>query len=298
MKYYLGIDGGGTRTVAAVSDEQGCILLRQEGKTINFYSVGMSEARKNLAAVLAEIDAVLGITEFAAAFNGCSALDGEADDELTEKLCSGIINAEKIRMNSDAYIALKAVGECECPCAAICGTGSMAIAQDKRGNIRIAGGWGHTIGDEGSAYAVAIRALKLCCHICDKDEVSPLLECAESFFGVNNLRNAIDIIYSPDTTKDILASFAETVGDLALSGDTDALKVICTEAELFADTVLTLLDKIEYCTVLGLYGGVFEHNDIFICTFSEKIKKQYPNLAIKLLNIPPADSASELARKL
>ena len=58
MKYYLGIDGGGTKTVAAVSDENGNILLMQEGKSINFYSVGMESARFNLETVLVEIDAV------------------------------------------------------------------------------------------------------------------------------------------------------------------------------------------------------------------------------------------------
>lgn len=298
MKYYLGIDGGGTRTVAAVSDENGKILIKQRGKTINFYSVGMETARRNLADIIDGINYALGITEFTAVFIGCSALDDEADKVLTDELCGGIINAGKIKMHSDVYIALESLGDAECPCVAICGTGSIAVARDRYGNMPVTGGWGHLVGDEGSAYAVAVSALKLCCRINDKNDMSPLLQTANSFFGVTNFRKAIDIIYSPETTKDVIASFAEKVGELALQGDAGATEIIRTEACLFADTVLTLLNRVECCTVLGLYGGVFQHNETFLCAFSEKIKISYPNLNVRLLDIPPEDSALVLARKM
>lgn len=298
MKYYLGIDGGGTRTTAAVSDENGNILLKEAGKTINFYSVGMKSARANLSAIIELIEEKLGKICFSGAFIGCSALDDEADEELTAKLCNGVINTEKIKIHSDVYIALKAVGEAVCPCAAICGTGSMAIAEDENGNTQITGGWGHTVGDEGSALAISLRALNLCCRLCDRGEASPLLDSANIFFGVDDFRKAIDKIYSPETTKDVLAGFAADVGRLASNGDKTALSIIATEAENFADTVLILLDKVRNCSVLGLYGGVFQNNKSFVKTFSDKIKAVYPDLTIKLLDIPPEESALELARKL
>ena len=294
MKHYLGIDGGGTRTSAAVSDENGNIILRKTGRSINFYSVGMETARKNLA----EIVNALKTDTFEAVFIGCSALDNEADSELCDRLCRGIINSEKIRMNSDTYIALKSAPESECPCVAVCGTGSMAIAEDINGQTHIAGGWGHIIGDEGSAYAVAVRALKMCCILSDRNEDSALLRAANSFFGVNDFRKAIDIIYSPETSKDVIASFAEKVGGLADTGDKACEQILYKEAVAFADTVLTLLDKVGCCDLLGLYGGMFQHNEIFTNAFSGKVKERYPRLTIKLLDTPPEEGALELARKL
>lgn len=294
MKYYLGIDGGGTKTVAAVADEMGNILLKQTGKSINFYSVGMDTARLNLKNLIAES----GITEFEGVYIGCSALDGEADEELTARLCDGIINAKKIKLHSDVYIALKSVQNAQCPCVAVCGTGSMAIAQDEKGNTHITGGWGHTVGDEGSAYSIALSALKHCCKMCDKGVNSPILCAAKEFFGVSDFRQAIDIIYSPETTKDVIASFSARVGELASDGDADALKIIRTEAGLFADTVLMLLKRIVNCDILALYGGVFRHNEVFADAFSSEIKKHYPELPIKILDIPPEESAVRLAREL
>ena len=297
MKYYLGIDGGGTKTVVAVSDENGKILMKKTGRSINFYSVGMETARKNLGSVIDEIRSELKADMFSGVFIGCSALDGEADDKLTADLCDGVINAEKIKIHSDVYIALRSVGNAVCPCAAICGTGSMAIAQDTDGNTHIAGGWGHIIGDEGSAYAIALNALKQCCYMCDKGQKTPLLEMAEKHFGISDFRSVIDIIYSPETTKDKVALFAEKVGDLSAQGDADATEIIKTQAELFADTVLTLFGRVN-CDVIGLCGSVFKYNEIFTAAFSEKIRKYYPQTEIKLADIPAEESALMLAREL
>lgn len=297
MKYFLGIDGGGTKTVVAVSDENGKILMKKTGKSINFYSVGMDTARKNLGAVIDEISNELHAESFSGVFIGCSALDNEADTKLVSELTDGVINAEKIKIHSDVYIALKSVEEAECPCAAICGTGSMAAALDKDGNTLIAGGWGHIIGDEGSAYAIALNALKQCCCMYDKDIRTELLKSAEKHFGVSDFRKIIDIIYSPEITKDVIALFAEKVGELASDGNADAVGIIKTQAELFADTVLTLIGRAD-CDVVGLSGSVFNHNELFTDTFYEKLKKHYPQIKVKPTDIPAEESALKLAREL
>lgn len=298
MKYYLGIDGGGTRTTAAVSDENGKILLKTAGGTINFYSVGMQKARHNLAEIINKIHSELGVVSFAAAFIGCSALDNEADEKLTSELCADVIKAEKIKLHSDVYIALRAVGTDKCPCVAICGTGSIALCEDSDGKTYVSGGWGHIIGDEGSAYAIATEALKICCIMSDKEEKSALLESANAFFGVENFRQAIDIIYSPETAKDKIAGFAGEVGRLAVEGDIVSVQIISRQAFAFAQTVAVLLRKNSCCTVLGLYGGVFQHNEMFTEYFKERIKAEFAHLEIKLITTPPEESALVCAREL
>lgn len=298
MKYYLGIDGGGTRTTAAVSDEQGNILLRKTGRTINFYSVGMDACRDNLKAIIDQIDNELGEIIFSAAFIGCSALDNAADDELIQRLCGGIIRAEKIGMDSDVFIALKSVGKAVCPCAAICGTGSMVIAEDENGSTQVTGGWGHIIGDEGSGYQIAVSAFKACCELCDKNEDSPLLDKAAEYFGVSDFRKAIDIIYSEETTKDVLAGFAACVAALADEGNETALEIVRAQAAAFAKTIMILLERIKRCSVLGLYGGVFQHNASFTGEVKSIIGEKYPEIEIRLLEIPPEESALALAREM
>ncbi len=296
--YYLGIDGGGTKTTAVVTDENRKILLKQVGKSINFYSVGMDSARFNLETIIVEINEVLGINEYESAFIGCSALDCEADEKLTAELCDGILNAKKIKMHSDVYIALKSVKDAKYPCVAICGTGSIATGKDEDGNIYVTGGWGHILGDEGSAYSIAVTALKSCCFSSDEGENQAILEAANEFFGVTDFRKAIDIIYSQDMTKDRLARFASVVGKLADEGDKTANAVLAHEALSFRSSVSLLLQKVKNCDILGLYGGVFQNNRIFREKFIEFIRHEYPELTIKLIDTPPEETAALLARNL
>lgn len=298
MKYFLGIDGGGTRTTAAVSDETGNIILKSVGKTINFYSVGMEQARKNLEEIINDIYDSLGKIRFEGAFVGCSALDNEADKKTLDALCGGIIDADKIKMNSDVYVALKSVENAVCPCVAICGTGSIAVGEDKKGNIVVKGGWGHILGDEGSAYSIAIDALKYCCTFSDRNNDEKLLDAACEYFGVSDFRKAIDIIYSEETKKDYIAGFAEVVGKLADEGDTVAKSVIILHARDFTTTLFYLFNEIESCSVLALYGGLFQHNKLFRDVFIKEMNMGYPDLKIELLTVPPEEGALKIARDL
>lgn len=291
MKYYLGIDGGGTKTTAAIADENGNVISKTVGKTINFYAVGMDTARRNLAELIEKT----GFGMYEAAFIGCSALDSRADAQNLNALCGGIINAGKICMDSDLYVALRSASG---NAVAVCGTGSMAIGEKADGSLTVKGGWGHVIGDEGSAYSIAVNALKLCCANCDNGNASPLLKSAEEYFGVDSFRKMIDVIYSPDTAKDKIAGFASNVGTLAESGNKEALGIITGEAKAFAQTVIALLKELDECKILTLCGGVFENNGIFRNTFTEAVNLVFPETEIRLTDIPPEEGALKAAREL
>ena len=295
MKYYLGIDGGGTKTTAAVADENENIIIKVAGKTINFYAVGMETARKNLAEVIEKVKENTGVSDFESAFIGCSALDTQADKETLHSLCGGIINAKRIGMNSDLFAALKSA---KGNCVAVCGTGSMAIGEKNDGSLTVKGGWGHIIGDEGSAYSIAVSALKLCCAMCDQNKKTPLLKSAEEYFGVDDFRKAIDIIYSPETAKDLIAGFAANIGTLAQSGCEEAVAIIKSEAKAYAETVLSLISELESCPLLSLCGGVFLNNELFRQEFSKHISASFPETKIEILDIPPEEGALKAAREL
>ncbi len=295
MKYYLGIDGGGTRTTAVASDESGKVLVKSVGKSINFYSVGMEKARENLANVIKDIYENIGEVEFEAACIGCSALDDEASESVIASLCDGIIKAKKIGMNSDVYVALASSGEDKCRIVAICGTGSIVTGIDENGNVKTKGGWGHIFGDEGSAYSIAVNALKASAMLYDEGKITPLVKKAEEFFEVDDFRLAIDKIYSPEATKDVLAEFSVKVGEVAQE-DFVAKTVLINEAHFFSKTVLALLNEMKNCTLVSLYGGVFQHNEFFRNAFIEDVKEFHPDLKIEMLTLPPEEGALKIAR--
>lgn len=294
MKYYMGIDGGGTKTKAVVCDEKGNILCRAEGKTINFYAVGMEKARENLSELVEEIKKYIGAEELYSVFIGCSALDGEADEKTVEALCRGVVKSSKIAMNSDLYVAIHSA---DAQAVAVCGTGSMAIGK-KGEKIITKGGWGHILGDEGSAYAIALDALKTCCISYDKGEENALIKSACEYFEVADFRGVIDKIYSHATGKDYIAGFCVAVNEASESGNEVATAIIRNQAERFGETVISLVSHMGECERLCVYGGVFAGSRLFFNAFSECVKRKYPSTEIQKLLTPPEEGALKLARKL
>lgn len=297
MALYLGVDGGGTKTTVAVSDENGNIIYKSIGKTINFYSVGMEKAAENLSAIMKDIYGKLGEIVFENAFIGCSALDSRADYELTKKLCA-CVNSKNITMDSDAYVALFSGDDYVSRAVLICGTGSMVIGFDGEKTI-VKGGWGHIIGDGGSAYSIAINALYEAVNCFDEKKFdSVLLKKAQSFFCTDDLRKIIDKVYSPDFTKDELARFASCVAELCDAGDESALLILRNESQKLFRTTKSLINDMKKCEIVYMYGGVFQNNKIFTELFTDRFSTEYPNIKIELLNTPPEEGALKIARDM
>lgn len=298
MNYFLGVDGGGTTTTVAVADENGNILAKCKGKTINYCSVGLEKARENFKAVLDEAERITGVNAYKSAFIGSSALTEAADDETTERFCGGILNAEKIFMHSDVYAALCAVGDEVPKCVVISGTGSVAAALDCSGNYFTAGGWGHIMGDEGSAYGIATAALRRCVYLWDSGIDSPFLKKCCEFFGIESFAKIEGAVYGENTTKDVIASLATVVSELAAAGDVDALEILKDESRKLFQTAEILFGRTGGCEKISLYGGVFKNVPLFREKFEALVKQKYPNIKIGFLEITPEDGAVKAALKL
>ncbi len=298
MNYFLGVDGGGTTTTVAVADENGKILVKCKGKTINYCSVGLEKARSNFKEVLDDVKEKTGINEYKSAFIGSSALTETADAETTGRFCGGILNAEKIFMHSDVYAALCAVGDEVPKCVVISGTGSVAAALDRCGNYYTAGGWGHIMGDEGSAYGIATAALRRCVNLWDSGVDAPLLNKANSFFGLESFSKIESAVYGENTTKDVIASFATAVSELAAAGDADALGILDGESRKLFETVEILFRRTGGCEKISLYGGVFKNVPLFREKFEALVRSKYPNTNIGFLEITPEDGAVKAALKM
>ena len=293
-KYFLGVDGGGSKTTAVVYDEKGNFICRAQGESINYYSVGIENARQ----AMKEIIDSLSVKGFECAVIGMSALNGRATDEETERFCSGIIESNITVMDSDLFVALEAMN-CEGECAfVISGTGSMAVCRDENGEIRHAGGFGYIIGDEGSGYSIALNAVKTAIRAAE-NIVAPtaLTEKCLQYFSSENIYELIDVFYEKTVSRKNLAAFAKEVYVCAENGDVTAHEILRNEAFLLSQTVLSLIKNKKKDIPVGLWGGIFQHNKIFrdyFCGFLEE--KGFSS--VKLLNFTPEAGAILAAYRL
>lgn len=161
MKYFVGVDGGGTRTTLGIADESGREVIRRVGPA------GLVDPRQ--PAVAAE--RLVGLVRDAVQ---CAALDGPAAG-----LCAGLAGvghaqerqvveeafiragvAERVAIISDGEIALHGALAGGPGILVIAGTGSVAWGRSETGQVAKAGGWGFILGDEGSAWQIARAALR------------------------------------------------------------------------------------------------------------------------------------------
>ena len=265
---YLGIDGGGSRTTAVLFDCDGTFLCETAAGSINYYSNPLSDVRDNLASLVRDVHRKTGISSFQSVFIGLSALNGRAEDAQIRRLTSGILRADVIGMDSDLFIALEAMCREGACAAAICGTGSMAVARDADGRISHKGGYGYLLGADGSGYAIAIDAVRSALRSADgSGEKTALEDAARRFFRVQNADELIERFYDPPIRRQDVAAFLPEVGQCAASGDACAIRILERQADDFARTVRALLRTLPDDCPLGLWGGVFCHVPRFTARF-------------------------------
>ena len=297
MKYFLGIDGGGTKTRAMLCDELMNIVCSAEGKGINYRAIGISAARNNLKDLIAALMNRTDVQIYST-FVGCAALSCRGTEEETNALCKGVIPSARIVMDSDVYIALQAMEQNGPAALAICGTGSMAAARNDDGVIQYAGGWGYLLGDEGSGYAIALDGIRAALRGYEGSGPATELTCAvKKAFGILKMDGIVDIVYSERFSPEIIARFAPVVFSLAQQNDETARHIITQNARSFGDTVNSLLKHIPSNTPLGLWGGLFQHQPYYRRVFSAYIQDTFPDCCISLLRNPPEYGAVLAAKR-
>lgn len=288
MRYYLGIDGGGSKSTALLCDEALRPVASFVGKEINFQAVGMEAARRNLKETVDGLFSGKEQLQVRAAFIGLSALSDRAPQSLTSEFCKGIIECDTIAMDSDVLIGLEAMETEGAAAFAVCGTGSMAAGRLPEGTVLHTGGWGWLLGDEGSGYRMSLDALRAAvCGYEGSGEATLLTKAVLDFYKIGAMEELIDLFYNPTPDRSEVASFCPVLFRCAGAGDTAALNIIDRHASLFADTVSALLRQLPEGTPLGLWGGVFQHASLFRGRFSKYVSSGFPRSAVSLLPNPP-----------
>lgn len=282
-KFYLGVDGGGSKTTAVVFNEKGEFICKACGESINYYSVGIENARKAMADIIESMPQ----KSFDCAVIGMSALNERASDEETERFCGGIIDSKKIIMDSDLFVALEAMDESGECAVVISGTGSMALHRNAEGKIRHAGGWGYILGDEGSGYSIGLSGIKAAIRSFENcGEKSALISECLQYFSTDNIYDLIDLYYDKTVSRKVTAAFAKNVIALAESGDKTAENIVRNEAKMLSETVVSLLMNSDKNIPIGLWGGIFQHNKYFSNVFINYLSGcNFSN--VKLINFTP-----------
>src|SRR6266849_5687527 len=167
MAYYLGIDGGGTKTRCVLGDETMVLATAMSGGS-NIVRLGETQAREALHTAVRQVCAIANISpaQIRAICIGAAGADRPA---ITAKIRTILIELisetapeialTKIEVVGDMTIALEAAFGAGPGVIAIAGTGSIVYGRDANGHTARAGGWGFAISDESSGHWIGRRAV-------------------------------------------------------------------------------------------------------------------------------------------
>lgn len=261
MTYFIGIDGGGTRTTALVTDRGGDELARLEGPA-GLVNVLEPEAGAHALADLAtQALAEAKIAERAAVL--CCALAGAGRDaeriRLEQALCAlGI--AEQVHVAKDFEAAMHDAFGAGAGILVIAGTGSSAWGRSLDGRCIRAGGWGHVIGDEGSGYSIGRAALMLAMREFDgRGEHAGFMTAVLSSTGVAAEEGLVR--WAAAASKGEVAALASVVFAAAVNGSVSAQDAIDDAAAEIAMHVAALYDRLgpwDVPPAVALAGGLVE----------------------------------------
>jgi N-acetylglucosamine kinase-like BadF-type ATPase len=214
----LGVDGGGTSTVALLGREDGVPIGRGAAGPSNAKAVGNAAARQALEAAIGSAFASAGlvIRPATVACLGLAGFDRPEDKKLLGEWAEAGHWAERLLLVNDGDLVVAAGTPDGWGVGVIAGTGSIAVARAPDGRKARAGGWGHLIGDEGSAYATVLAALKKVARRADGRETSalrpdPLTAHLCRALTISGPDQLVSILYAPGFDRSQIAALAPAV---------------------------------------------------------------------------------------
>lgn len=305
MSYYLGIDGGGTKTTCAVGDDTRSLATATAGPS-NVFRVGEMRARESLRQAVREACAAAGILPDQV-LRTCVGGSGAARPELAEsirRILSEVL-ATPVDVVGDMEIALAgAFGEGP-GVIVIGGTGSSAYGRNRDGATARAGGWGFAVGDEGSAHWIGRSAVRAVLRAADEagdalaNEPSRRSSLASMLCQTWEVASLIDLARTASSNPP--PDFAALFPVVAASEDQLAAAVLSSagkELARIAAIVIQRLFQTDFQSIpVAMIGGVFRHAPLAYEAFYNDLRKMDSRVEINPVVVEPVEGALRLARR-
>jgi len=300
-QYYLGVDGGGTKTQVALMNEAREVVGEGAAGPSNPLRVGVETAVTNIIKATDQAMDVGGImrVDIAAATLG---LAGVRRADLKQRVKASFTEQLRVRKTeviTDAEIALFATTMGKPGLVVIAGTGSVCLGKNEKGKMAIAGGWGPLAGDEGGGVGIAQTALHAVAKASDGRGIATTLSRrASEYFRASGPENLIVAIYSPQVDNSRIAGFAKFVVEAAQDGDavaTDILNEAGSELGLAACAVIEKLGLKRHKVPIGCVGSVFKAGEILTGPMIDTVHTIAPKAFLTEPEMAPAHAAALMA---
>jgi N-acetylglucosamine kinase-like BadF-type ATPase len=305
--YFLGVDGGGSKTEFQLIDAEGRELARTETGTTDHGQIGIDGAAGRLAEGLDAVFATAGVRRenIAFAYFGLPAFgeDARAARQLGE-LPAGLLGHRRFTCGNDMVCGWAGSLAGADGVNVVAGTGSIGYGE-RQGRSARAGGWGNAVGDEGSGYWIASQGLTLFSRMSDgRASKGPLHAILKAELGLERDFELCSLVGAGGSlaARDRVAALCPLVARAAFQGDAAAAAIFVDAAGELASIVEAVRIAIGYAddevAPVSYSGGVFAAGDFFRSAFAAAVNERAGTYQLTAPILSPLAGAALLAAKL
>lgn len=278
MKYYISADGGGTKLVSVLFDENFrlCGVGKSGSVNVNFSS--REEVRQHMEESIGEcLKSVRPESLEAAYFAGPGPVD------LYEEVLCGMVKPPPVRRLSEGAVCVYAGLLKDSGIAAISGTGSSVFCIAEGECRRLVGGWGSLVGDEGGGYDIGRLGIRAAIGAYEgREPQTLLLKLLYDAFGIADMRQLVPKIYV-NNYRQVISGVCRLVAQAAQENDEAAVRIFkeagAIQAKQVADAV-----RLEYAgesPQVVIAGSAWKGSPVMFQTFQNGLREMCPQAEVK-----------------
>ncbi len=293
--YYLGIDGGGTKTELALSDPEGNIACRIFMDGCNPNAVGIEQTKRIIenGIIQACKDVPLSSVVVYAGIAGCAT--GSYADEIKSMLKKMSFAACDVGSDNNNIVAA-GLGENE-GITMILGTGICSYVVKKEETKRIAG-WGYLFDNGGSSFHIGRDAINAYFSAYDgSGEETTLVQRIKETFSYSN-SEFLKYLYNGGNK--LVSSYAMYVFEEAEKGDRVSIAILKKHIAEIARLVRASLSHFSTYNerIPIILGGGLTNQALLLPYLLRELGDDAEKCDIQVLDVPPVNGALELAKSL
>lgn len=297
----LGLDGGATKTLAAVFDVDTGRLAYGESGASNPNAVGFESAGQALTEAVHEAIRRAGTdpADIMAAVLAVASVDTEEAQKHLLSEIPALRGVEQSFMTNDV-VAAWASGTWGRPgVAAISGTGSNVFGVGTDGATWRCGGWDYLLGDEGSGVWMGLEAMRRATRY--RDGRAPYTRLVERLCEVYDMADVAELheIAYQRLQKSDIAAFAVHVAEVAEKGDEVAGEILRQAGALLADQIVTVIRRVDLPEEfpVALVGSSYKAGPRMVGPLVAAVQQAAPGARIRRPEMPPVGGSLWLAAR-
>jgi len=306
MKYYLGLDAGGTKTYCLVGDDSGNILgFGKAGSgSYEYHGVEPAAVENKKAVESALEEARLNMSDIAGIGMGIAGADLPEDYEMLEReIYTPLFGSIPRVFRNDSMAGLRGGTRDPYGIVIACGTGCVCAGVNPHGEHTRVGGLGEPFGDVVSGSSIGLRGIQAVMQA--RDEIIPATVLTGKFVeraGCKDIQDLFHRLYRNEVTYDDLQPMAKLVFDAAWEGDAAAIEILEWGGRylgLMVNAVATKLEMRQNEFDLVAAGSVFKgRSPVLMDTMSAVVHGVCPSARVVMPIFEPVVGALLLGMEL